>query len=326
MACCFRVVLFWCLQVVQSKSPYTWVAQNKEAQFGPIYAHTALLNFRDEMYLIAGSRHVGNLSNEVWRSDDKGKTWRYLVPRSKRFSGRRGHASTVDAEGVIFFVMGGFHGKSEVGNDCWSSQDGYVWHFLGHAHWSGRHGHAAVMSSKSWIIVLGGHDNQKYLNDVWKIHHIAQPDTGLGHLRAQWVQVTSSAPWTPRYGHSTVVDSQDRIFLMGGFFAHKETGQVECFNDVWRSDDLGSSWHLVTGTAPWAGRYQHAAVISEDKIFIIGGLSVNLDRLPDVWRSHDGGHHWEEVTPVAHWPARYEHAAVVDRAGTIYVAWCNGMD
>ena len=26
----------------------------------------------------------------------------------------------------------------------WSSQDGYVWHFLGHAHWSGRHGHAAV--------------------------------------------------------------------------------------------------------------------------------------------------------------------------------------
>ena len=35
------------------------VEKERQAQFGPIYAHTALLNFRDEMYLIAGSRHEG---------------------------------------------------------------------------------------------------------------------------------------------------------------------------------------------------------------------------------------------------------------------------
>lgn len=315
--------LWLCLTKIQlaitRPSPYTWVPQKREAEFGPIYAHTALMNFRQEIFLIAGARHEGNLSDEVWRSDDKGKTWQFLVPRSKRFNARRGHASVVDHEGVIFFVMGGFHGNSEVGNDCWSSEDGAVWHFLGHAPWSGRHGHAAVITSKSWIVVLGGHDNRKYLNDVWKIHHIAQPDTGQGYLRAKWVEVApGGAPWTARYGHTTLVDSEDRIFLLGGFFAEKETGRVHCFNDVWRSEDIGATWHLV-GHAPWAGRYQHAAVISSQGMFVIGGLSVDLERLGDVWRSEDQGRSWREVTPVAAWPARYEHAAVVDRNGTMYV-------
>lgn len=41
------------------------VSNGIQAQFGPIYAHTALLNFRDEMYLIAGSRHVGGRCREL---------------------------------------------------------------------------------------------------------------------------------------------------------------------------------------------------------------------------------------------------------------------
>ena len=46
-----------------------------QAQFGPIYAHTALLNFRDEMYLIAGSRHVGGRCRELPE-----KWWPFFAP------------------------------------------------------------------------------------------------------------------------------------------------------------------------------------------------------------------------------------------------------
>ena len=51
------------------------VEKERQAQFGPIYAHTALLNFRDEMYLIAGSRHEGGrhvTMDGVWMCKSQG--------------------------------------------------------------------------------------------------------------------------------------------------------------------------------------------------------------------------------------------------------------
>ncbi|CAJ1396527.1 unnamed protein product [Effrenium voratum] len=317
-------LLFWCLWQAQlllsrAKSPYTWVAQSEKAEFGPVYAHAVLTNFKDQMFLIGGASPQGELSSDVWRSDDKGKSWKQLEPRSKRFTPRRGHAAVVDPKRVILIVMGGFSGRAKVDSDCWSSQDGYVWRSLGSAPWTARHGHAAVMTSNSWIVMLGGHDRHSYLSDVWKIHHASQP-MSMTHLRAQWVRVTNNAPWTARYGHTTLVDADDVIYLLGGFFAEKETGRVQCFNDVWSSADLGQTWHLVTAHAPWPGRYQHAATItSTGEFFVLGGLSVDLERLPDVWRSQDRGVSWVEVTRASSWAARYEHAALVDANDTIYV-------
>merc|ERR1719379_1025361 len=108
--------------------------------------------------------------------------------------------------------------------------------------------------------------------------------------------------------------------INGGFLAAKSDGYVECFGDVWRSEDDGATWSLVSDTVPWTGRYQHAMEINgDDEIFILGGIDVNLNRCGDTWRSMDGGQNWQVVTPAAPWAARYEHASVADRNGSLYV-------
>lgn len=299
-------------------SPYTWVAVNRQAGFGPRYAHAAVMTADQKIFVIGGASgdlNEGKYLNDVWVSEDQGKSWSVVVPRSPRFSPRRGHAVVLDPRGVIFIVLGGFCGKACLANDCWTSETGAVWNPLGDAPWSQRHGHAAVMTSEGWLIMLGGHDGSKYLSDVWKITNPAQAES-----RGSWLPVTPKAEWMPRYGHAVAMSKEDAIYLLGGFYADKATGHVQCFNDVWISSDHGSTWQVRTKNAPWSGRYQHTAQIDNGgDVFVTGGLSVNLERCGDVWRSTDGGRTWKIVTSTAAWAARYEHAAVVNHNNTMYV-------
>jgi len=212
-------------------------------------------------------------------------------------------------------LFGGFRGKDSFMNDWWTSETGSVWHSMGEAPWSPRHGHAAVTTSKEVVVLLGGHDGTSYLNDVWSIQ-----DPSQSTVESSWQLAASRASWSPRYGHAVVVNSLDTILLMGGFFADKQSGQVACFNDVWVSDDGGYTWTLVVEHAPWSGRYQHAAIMNtRDEVFVIGGLGVDLDRYGDVWRSEDSGQTWTQVSPAAPWAARYEHTALSDRNNSLYI-------
>ncbi|CAK9059216.1 Kynurenine 3-monooxygenase [Durusdinium trenchii] len=352
LPCSAMLFLWLCLTKIQlaitRPSPYTWVPQKREAEFGPIYAHTALMNFRQEIFLIAGARHEGNLSDEVWRSDDKGKTWQFLVPRSKRFNARRGHASVVDHEGVIFFVMGGFHGNSEVGNDCWSSEDGAVWHFLGHAPWSGRHGHAAAawwahrwsslrrVGSWCWEVMTTGSISMMFGRSTTSRSRTlgratCEPNGWRWRLAARpGPRATVTRPWwTPRTG-SSCWEASSRRRRRGEFTASTTFGvrRILVRPGTWwamRHGLEGTNMLQLGTAAPPATRFATVSngtpywISKEGPSLAAGGLSVDLERLGDVWRSEDQGRSWREVTPVAAWPARYEHAAVVDRNGTMYV-------
>lgn len=309
---------------------YTWLLQNRRADFSARYAHAALLNMRQQIFVIGGATadmgqggHSGYL-NDVWVSEDQGQSWDWVTPRTPKFSPRRGHAAVMNSNQIVMFVLGGFCGKSCFMNDWWSSENGDVWQKLGSAPWSARHGHAAIITSKENLIVLGGHDGSAYLNDIWSIQ---DPEQAM--VYSTWVQVRptsqsdgsdDSSIFSPRYGHAVVIDSEDHILVMGGFFADKKAGKVQCFHDVWRSTDEANSWDLVVSHAPWSGRYQHAALsTANNEVFIIGGLNVDLERCNDVWRSKDDGVTWYEVTPAAPWAARYEHASVIDANSSLYV-------
>lgn len=258
--------------------------------------------------------------NDVWKGDKRGARWREVSSDKypKRFSPRRGHAATMDSKKVVMYVLGGFCGKScdtRYLNDWWSSDGGDVWHNMADfspAKWSPRHGHAAAVTSRDVLLVLGGHDGATYLNDVWYITDPSQLGT--------WEEATAAAPWSARYGHAAVLNSVDSIFVIGGFFADKSSGRIECFNDVWMSEDGGRTWAVATHHAPWSGRYQHAAVANgRDELFIVGGLDIDLQRCADTWRSKDSGQTWELVSEAAPWTARYEHAVVVDSNDSLYV-------
>eukprot|EP00928_Gymnodinium_smaydae_P024619 TRINITY_DN1986_c0_g4_i2.p1 TRINITY_DN1986_c0_g4~~TRINITY_DN1986_c0_g4_i2.p1 ORF type:complete len:550 (+),score=124.98 TRINITY_DN1986_c0_g4_i2:96-1745(+) len=296
---------------------FNWLLVEREANFPARFAHAALLTAHMELFVIGGSAAEGDgrLFNDVWLSTDSGESFDLVIPRSDRFSARRGHAAVLNSNKVVMFVLGGFCGKDCFMRDWWTSENGAVWNPMGDAPWSARHGHVVVCTSADKLILLGGHDGASYLNDVWTILDPAQ-----ALVYSTWKLATPSAAWHKRYGHTAVIDTKGSVFLMGGFFADKASGRIVCFNDVWTSDDDGSSWTLVTPHAPWSGRYGHVSQAnSDDQLFVLGGLNEDLDRCNDAWRSVDGGRSWASVTPVTSWAARFNHASVIDPNGTIYV-------
>lgn len=308
------------------EQPYHWVSVAEQAEFSPRYAHAALIDGHGSLFVIGGATSDGldadhAYLNDIWRSDDGGRHWQRIsnAKYPDRFRPRRGHAATMDQLGVVMFVLGGFCGKdckSRYLNDWWSSNGGDIWHDMdlsSPARWSARHGHAAVMTHGDRLIMLGGHDGNNYLNDVWFIQDPAQAVD-------KWHVANRDAPWTPRYGHAVVVSSTDDLYLLGGFYANKRAGDVHCFNDVWVSNDQGATWKLVVRHAPWAGRYQHGAVVNSlDELVVVGGIDVELQRHHDTWRSKDGGRSWSLVNEALSWEPRYEHALVVDRNDSLYL-------
>jgi len=116
-----------------------------------------------------------------------------------------------------------------------------------------------------------------------------------------WRCVTSSAPWTTRYGHTGVVHD-GQMWVFGGCKDYS----AEFYNDVWHSSD-GVDWTRATAAAPWSKRASHTSVEFAGKMWIIGGGTVSTYR-NDVWCSSDGVT-WTQVTPAADWSPRTRHSS-----------------
>ncbi|MHC5544476.1 Kelch repeat-containing protein, partial [Singulisphaera rosea] len=95
-------------------------------------------------------------------------------------------------------------------------------------------------------------------------------------------------------------------------------------NDVWSSAD-GKAWKLEAAHAPWSPRAYHAAVVHDDKIWVLGGGNYvpKYQALNDVWSSPDGVN-WTRAVENAPWNPRIWFSSVVYR-GRIWVlgGWSN---
>jgi N-acetylneuraminic acid mutarotase len=96
--------------------------------------------------------------------------------------------------------------------------------------------------------VMGGFGNG-LKNDVW---YSSDGET--------WTQATSSASWSVRKGHTSVVYN-NKIWVIGGLDG----------NDVWYSSD-GISWTQATSSASWSSLSYHTSVVYDNKMCVIGGL------------------------------------------------------
>lgn len=73
-------------------------------------------------------------------------------------------------------------------------------------------------------------------------------------------------------------------------------------------------WTQVTPAAPWPGRLDHAVVVHDDRLWVLGGYDPNArggasSYCDDVWSSADGIT-WQLMTDQAPWKGRRGHAAV----------------
>jgi hypothetical protein len=120
-----------------------------------------------------------------------------------------------------------------------------------------------------------------------------------------WTEVTSAAPWSARYGHSSVVFN-GQMWVLGG----STGGGGTYFNDVWSSLD-GTNWTQATSAANWSSRDGLSSVVVNGQMWVLGGTTGGGSTyFNDVWSSSDGTN-WTQVTPAAGWSARTVHASVV---------------
>jgi hypothetical protein len=158
--------------------------------------------------------------------------------------------------------------------------------------WSGgRWAHTAVIhDNRMWVI--GGETSAAVSSQV------LYSSNGVN-----WTQA-STGQFPGRWGHASVTFN-NRIWVMGGYGALNLTSSR---NDVWSSAD-GVNWTQETSSAGWSIRGSLAAVVFNNRVWIMGGQhgSTNFN---DVWSSADGVN-WTQENNAAAWSARGSHAVEV---------------
>ena len=288
----------------------TWTEVNPAAPWAPRAALQAV-SLRDSFYVMGGRTPLdpavvpfpgaSQVWNDVWRSDDRGRSW---VPVTMQAPWpARAYFQAVTKDGAMY-VLGGQNYRftgcpagaptcSDFFSDVWRSTDGAHWTQLtADAGWTGRAGLSAVVHNHA-IYVLGGSRNddsavtggpprREYFNDVWR-------STDGVH----WKRMTAAAPWEARAG-GVVVSRGKWMYLLGGekgFTCDSVPSQPgTCvppyFNDVWRSKD-GARWERVTAAAGWSPRPGHQCVVMLGQFLCFGGFGLQGNPI-DMWASWDG--------------------------------------
>jgi hypothetical protein len=127
-----------------------------------------------------------------------------------------------------------------------------------------------------------------------------------------WKLVQKEAPWK----HSDLpmtLAFQDRMWLMGGWYNGRLPGH-SASSEVWSSTD-GIDWQQAAKAAGWSPRIAAAAIVFQDKMWILGGtenyyFGDDKSLKNDVWSSADGKT-WKQATAAAGWSPRAYHQAAV---------------
>jgi len=194
------------------------------------------------------------------------------------------------------------------------------WRRLPVPQWSGRCAAPAVVLEGGAVLLMGGFDGQRHLNEVWR-----STDTGL-----TWQQ-QPIPQWTPRLRSAAAVlpggqSGRSTVLLMGG-----EDERREVLRQVWLSEDAGQSWRSLP-SPPWPARCGATALVLPNGkgVLLMGGWGES-GHLQDVWQfSSASGHfeedgEWTQLPPPA-WSAREDASAFVLTDNVLLVLGGHGED
>ncbi|PFH61260.1 hypothetical protein XA68_17833 [Ophiocordyceps unilateralis] len=130
-----------------------------------------------------------------------------------------------------------------------------------------RMGHTATLYRRDKLLVFGGeNEHRTYLSDLIVF------DLKTAH----WTQPQVSGPVPKGRARHAAVLHEDKLFIIGGI-----TGQDNyvlddiCYLDL-RTFTWSKAWRFV-------GRFDHSAYIWDDRVWVFGGLSEDMDKISDLW-------------------------------------------
>ncbi|CAE8668348.1 unnamed protein product, partial [Polarella glacialis] len=165
----------------------------------------------------------------------------------------------------------------------------------------------------SGVLLVGGRAAAGFQSDVWK-YEFSGEFCSLD-WQGTWSQVTASAAWNPRHGHSLVgfaapfstsstgSSSATTILMIGGYGGQEIRSSVRkdntqnasdtimARNDIWcasRSLNNFATWRRLAPNAPFTPRSQAVAVIAptiaEFSMIFFGGYDERAQATVDLWR------------------------------------------
>jgi hypothetical protein len=265
------------------------------------------VSFNGRIWVVGGQSLAEGETRDVW-STTNGVNWT-LELATAPWARRSAHATLV-FNGKLWVMGGSWNFR----NDVWVSDDGINWTSVTQsAGWGGRRSHAAAaFNNRLWI--FGGYF-EKPSDQSWLLRR----DVWSSVDGAAWQQESVGEGWSPRFAHGAV-SFNGRMWVIGGYFLDQsQQGEIDANAEVWSSAD-GASWTLET-VAPFIPRANHATVVFNNRIWVMGGLGLPAWwALDDVWSSGDGVN-WVQHAP-APWGEREALRATVFN-GRIFVVGGN---
>ena len=242
--------------------------------------------------ILMGGQDLTTFYNDVWRSQDKGKTWE-LMNADAPWDARAGHHTAVIGDDIYLYA-GGLNTFGRIFyHDLWVSKDqGANWELRATLPEDMGRAGMQVAEIDGTIYFMGGdHDNPVIKanwpgrrNDVWKSEDLGKT----------W-EVLGNAPWVPRTGHQCVVVNK-KIFCMGGHVqGPPEEKSQYLAHDLWMWDprDGIEGWKLVNNqvwgcpdTQDSCGKSDFLLVVRDGKLWTIGGdreVKAPWPQDNDVW-------------------------------------------
>ncbi|NER17069.1 Kelch repeat-containing protein [Spongiivirga citrea] len=198
---------------------------------------------------------------------------------SAPFNSRYGHSTIFFQD--KFWLIGGFAQGESHTNDIWSSTNGEEWVLeTDTAPFEPRTQHNVVIfKERLWL--LGGIIEGGHIADIW-----SSADA------INWEKETDN----PAYGNVSVpkvAAFKNKLYVFGGNETSSTVGETP--DDIWSSED-GVNWELETDSAPYGLKAGFKVVVFNNKMFVLGGQSVDSFTYSSaIWYTTDGQNWTEDI-------------------------------
>jgi leucine-zipper-like transcriptional regulator 1 len=143
---------------------------------------------------------------------------------------------------------------------------------------------------------------------TWSTQNITKVRIEFSANQGRWVLIDTVAAETGSYQWSVpVLPSSNGKIRISDF----EDGSPSDSSD--QIFAVNGQWTDLSGGGYWTPRNEHAALVFDNKIWVMGGSQTNWFSGPaynDVWYSGNGID-WSQATPNAQWSPRFGHSVVV---------------